>query len=57
MRMKDYRLSVFKRAYDSKVTKHEQTGNYNLRGSRIELRPHADKLVEVVWAENRLITC
>ena len=29
----------------------------NLRGSRIKLRPHADKLVEVVWAENGFVTC
>lgn len=28
----------------------------NLRGSRVELRPHSYKLVQVVWAENGLIT-
>ena len=36
---------------------HEDKYICNLRGSRIKLRPHADKLVEVVWAENGFVTC
>ena len=35
----------------------DETQERNLRGSRVELRPHPYKLVQVVWAENRLITC